>query len=215
MIGSGHIINILQITIKGGTVMRIYTVQKKRVWEILLRGFPVICNPSYSMAYTECSAMFKEAYGFMANAMKKTLNEPSLFALYPMWGWANLEKWKVLGFQYGKKGDDMCLLTLDIPDSDVLLSDFVAWDCVLQGNYVPQYKEPFLRIMEQRFLPVLPESDRERIIRDSWERIFTVDFHENAVQATFWEIKPEYVTDVEFFKEQHDYKDNRGHNRGH
>ena len=93
----------------------------------------------------------------------------------------------------GMKGTPVVLLTIDIPDNMVLLSDFDMWHVVLNDGYLPLYdkddsEEP---------------SEDEKL--KSWENVFYIDvvtdcwYVPKTTQATFWELKKEWVLKAEHF----------------
>ena len=93
------------------------------------------------------------------------------------------------------KGVPIVLLTIDVPEDQVLLSDFDCWHVVLNdGELIFPYDENAVYSKEER--------------QESWENIFdyerTFDDGERIIglstQATMWEIKAEWVLKVEHFK---------------
>ena len=99
---------------------------------------------------------------------------------------------------HGRAGDKrvpIVLLTIDVPDDQVLLSDFDYWHVVLNdGELIFPYDENANYSKEKR--------------HKSWDSIFDYECkwsNEERViglstQATMWEIKEEWVLKVEHFK---------------
>jgi len=83
--------------------------------------------------------------------------------------------------------------TLDVPDENVLLSDFDMWHCVLNDFYLP------LTVAEDKD----DFTDEEKI--RSWDNVFkfsvSTDFWNTpkTTQATMWEVKKEWVLKAEHF----------------
>lgn len=85
------------------------------------------------------------------------------------------------------------LLTLDVPNEQILLSDFDMWHVVLNDGY----------------LPLCSKDDRETFTQEekiaSWENVFCwdniTDYWKSpkTTQATLWEIWPEWVKKAEHF----------------
>ena len=97
-------------------------------------------------------------------------------------------------------------LELEIPDEEVLLSDFNAWHYVLNRCWLDDSRneEEYDRLQE--WFDNLPGQDRERLRVESWQKIFDVEPYKDEwitkgryVQAVFWEIRKEYVKKVQFF----------------
>lgn len=143
---------------------------------------------------------FIDAYRWMADQMKVRVGNPPNDVTLPVWAWYQWEgkrkrpDMRVHGHAWGEKGTPIVLLTLDVPDDEVLLSDFDYWHFVLNDW--------------ELILPVedgVQYSEEEK--RKSWENIFdiTCSFDEEktteiSTQATMWEIKLEWVKKVEHFK---------------
>ena len=129
-----------------------YTIQTKEAWDdALTKGFLEFNKKYiYELAFPE--------YNWMVDQMKKRL--PNYNCEYPIWLWL-----KRPDLRYGghlEKGLRGVLLEVDIDENDVLLSDFIAWHCVLNND--------FLSISEDE------ENGITNITKEeSWERIFDLD----------------------------------------
>ena len=91
------------------------------------------------------------------------------------------------------------------PDQEVLLSDFGGWHFVL-GGLVPISDSEEESDQLEAYLDTLTEEDQKAFLSENWERIFDIEPFENEwthrgtdIQATFWELKKEYVQGVRFF----------------
>ena len=188
--------------------MKLFTVQNKKFYDMVSKNGYAVTNPVYSMAYPY--AKFRRAYEWLTDKMDTAIGGRPSGVTYPVWGWQNLEKESVLHHRYGKTGASMCLLTLDVPEKEVLLSDFHLWNIALCGNYVPLFHNSELAEREKAVLRLLPEPDRREYIESSWDRVFDVS-GECLIQASFWCIKKDYVRDVEFFTESKSCFYTRGH----
>ena len=96
-------------------------------------------------------------------------------------------------------------MTLDIPEDKIVLTDFDAWHGVMMNTYVSAAATEEEYNAVEEFLEDLDEEELEGAIRDSWDNVFLTDRVETEylvrgryVQATFWEILPEYVKHAEF-----------------
>lgn len=139
-----------------------------------------------------------DSYRWMAEQMKKRIGDPPEDVEFPVWAWYRWEgKRKRPDMRThgccSEKGLPIVLLTLDVPDEKVLLSDFDYWHAVLNdGDLVFPFD----------WDAVYPED----VKRKSWENIFDIEctFDNEkerclSTQATLWEIKQEWVRKVEHF----------------
>lgn len=73
---------------------------------------------------------FEDSYLWMAEQMKKRIGEPPEGVIFPVWAWYQWEgmrkrlDMRVHGRNWGEKGTPIVLLTIEVPDNLVLLSDF-------------------------------------------------------------------------------------------
>lgn len=78
----------------------------------------------------------------MAEQMKKRIGEPPKGVIFPVWAWYQWEgmrkrpDMRVHGRNWGEKGTPIVLLTIEVPDNLVLLSDFDYWHCVLNDGEI-------------------------------------------------------------------------------
>lgn len=174
--------------------MILWTIQTRNAYEELLKNGVLRGNPEHIVEES-----FRESYEWMADQMKKRIGNPPDDVSLPVWAWYQWEgKRKRLDMRFhgrgwGEKGTPIVLLTIDVPDRCVLLSDFDYWHAVLNdGDIIFPYDEDALYSDEQR--------------RKSWENIFDIScsfdgYKHNflSTQATMWEIREEWVLKVEHF----------------
>ena len=142
---------------------------------------------------------FENSYLWMAEQMKKRIGEPPEGVIFPVWAWYQWEgmrkrpDMRVHGRNWGEKGTPVVLLTIEVPDNLVLLSDFDYWHCVLNDGEI---------IFPIDDSAVYSEEEK----RKSWENIFDIscsfegEVHPHlSTQATMWEIKREWVKKAEYF----------------
>ena len=170
--------------------MRIWTTHSLPFWNRLQEQGVVRCDTDLSCWASD----FKEAYDWMADQMTRRIG-PAPFpeVQYPIWGWRQVGSYKK---EYhgsltdcGGEEDEFVFITADIPDHLVLLSDFDLWHCVLNHSYADYIKHRH-------------EPDEEAAIVKSWENIFNLDQRghsirhrrNRSIQATFWELRAEWVT---------------------
>lgn len=176
--------------------MILWTIQHKNVYEKMKeRGF-IRADERYLIF----DGLFKKSYLWMAEQMRKRIGEAPEGVIFPIWAWYQWEgKRKRLDMRqhswgWGKKGTPIVLLTIDVPEDCVLLSDFDYWHVVLSdGDIIFPYSET----------KVYSQAEKQR----SWENIFDIscsydeEEHELlSTQATLWEIKQEWVVKAEEFQ---------------
>ncbi len=147
-----------------------------------------------------CEDFFERSYLWMADQMKKRIGPAPDGVVFPVWAWYRWEgKRKRLdmrthGRRWEEKGTPFVLLTIDVPDECVLLSDFDYWHCVLNDTEIMcPFDETAVYSEEEK--------------RKSWENIFDIECtfddelrQDFSTQATMWEVKREWVKKVEHFK---------------
>lgn len=106
--------------------MKLWTIQHKAAYEEMLRTGVLRANPKYIL-----HEFFRESYEWMAAQMKKRIGTPPEGVDLPVWAWYQWEGKRKRPDMRGHvrtsdKGVPIVLLSLDVPDEHVLLSDF---DC--------------------------------------------------------------------------------------
>ena len=93
---------------------------------------------------------------------------------------------------------------MDVPDDQVLLSDFDNWHSVLGRWAITESEEESDKIHD--YFDHVDLETENAFLHENWKRVFDIDPFENDwvrrgenVQATFWELKKEYVKRVRFF----------------
>ena len=174
--------------------MRIWTTQTVSFWNQLQEQGVVHCDTSKSWGSND----FKEAYDWMVAQMASRIGPAPEGVDYPIWGWQQVGCYKkeyhgsVTGYS---EEEGAVFITADIPDNLVLLSDFDDWHFVLNH-------------MHTDFRWRGKEADREAAIIKSWDTIFDLNRRghwirhrrNRTIQATFWELRLEWVTGVSRLK---------------
>lgn len=179
--------------------MRLWTIQHQAAYEKMLKTGSLRADEEHLF----CGTDFRYAYDWIAGQMSKRIGAPPEKVNYPVWLWYQWEgvhkRPNMRGSHryYSPKGTPIVLLTVDVPDNFVLLSDFDMWNTVLNNEYLAvdmADDEGFCRNQDD--------------IEKSWDRIFDIDADyeyysaagEKSIQATMWEIKAEWGKRAEFFK---------------
>jgi len=159
---------------------------------------------------------FLDSYYWLANQMEKKIDGRPHPTALPFWGWY---QWKDeqtkcpdlrvrSHLQAGKRG---VRLELEIPDDDVVLSDFMLWCDVLNRWYIADNLRDQNRFFSDTERMGMYDSWSKRLqtkAEKSWQKIFDISFHQRgiasprykkAIQATFWKICLNQVKDVKFF----------------
>lgn len=198
--------------------MRLWTIQGIEIYEQLAKEGVTYCTkPAWGDEEN-----FMYAYHWMAEQMRKRIGEPPIEGIeYPLWAW----------FQYdsAKKNKPprntnivpeglSVYMEIEIPEDEVLLSDFNDWHLPLNRGPVRNWKKIWKKIDMQdriagRSLDFMEyPQDLRQEIDNSWEGIFDLDRREKGVkhkcnrsiQATFWALYPENVVSVEFLERKGD-----------
>lgn len=163
---------------------------------------------------------FAIAYHWMAEQMRHRLGLPPIKDIeFPLWGWYQYNSAKdrkpPLSPHDIPKGESV-FLEIDIPDHEVLLSDFSNWHAVLNLCPLVDWKRIFKKIerLDKEAGRILhfeeyPQNIRQEITC-SWEAIFDLNRRDKdvgrkhkrnrSIQATFRVLRSEHIISVQFLK---------------
>lgn len=180
--------------------MRLWTVHPVEVLTEIEKKGRYICQPDKS-TYLDWGTDFKNAYDWISNQMQQRGIEKPKGVTYPVWAWhtycskrgkLDLRKRNYLG----EKGESVCL-EIEVPDNEVLLSDYFDWHQVL--NNAPLVSDDLVED-DEKF-----DAEWERISRgthgeleESWLGVFDVS-NSTDIQATFWVLDENMIKDVRRF----------------
>lgn len=202
--------------------MILWTIQHCQAYEQLQKDGILRANEDYL-----CSMVgFRQAYDWMGAKMIGAGMLPPQGVGYPIWAWYQWEgKRKRRDMReggYGKRGEKMVQLTIEVADRDVLLSDFDLFHYPLNGWYLPIDEaddlefEKLYELFGYSFQDLgnysIQTDDmkhlRSRIV-SSWERIFLLEKEDDgwiygkkeskSIQAVFWELHFNQVIKAESF----------------
>lgn len=174
--------------------MILWTIQHKATYDAMLESGVLRANEEHLF----CQDDFRFPYDWIAEQMRRRIGPAPAGVSYPVWAWYQWEGVrKRLDMRthrrWTTKGTPIVLLTIDVPDALVLLSDFDTWHIILSDGY----------------LPLWDSDDREEYTEEekirSWENVFCwteiTDLWDaqKTTQATFWELKREWVIKAEHF----------------
>lgn len=174
--------------------MILWTIQHKAAYDKML--FTGTLRADEDHLFCQDDLLF--AYSWMTKQMQKRIGDPPEGVRFPVWAyyqWEGIRKRPDMRShrRWGEKDQPIVLLTIDVPDNRVLLSDFDMWHSVLNNSYLP--------LSEADDIDNPTEADKMK----SWERIFNIDSTTEywdvpkSTQATFWELKREWVKKTEHF----------------
>lgn len=186
--------------------MILWTSQEEAVYNELLKTGVYRCDLNLS-PMKDC----RKQYDWLVRQMKQRIGPPPEQVTYPVWALyqqdgkhrkpdLRRERWAV-----GCNGERFACLEIEIPDRDVLLSDFDAW-CMLLSDFLISDTEQEGCCLEAQYEALSP-SEKRRMKDKNWERVFNLSPLNNGwarrgyeIQATFWELRLEQVRDVRFFR---------------
>ena len=186
--------------------MILWTSQEEAVYNKLLKTGVYRCDLNLSPT-KDC----RKQYDWLVRQMKQRIGPPPEQVTYPVWALyqqdgkhrkpdLRRERWDI-----GCNGERFACLEIEIPDRDVLLSDFDAW-CMLLSDFLISDTEQEGCCLEAQYEALSP-SEKRRMKDKNWERVFNLSPLNNGwsrrgydIQANFWELRLEQVRDVRFFR---------------
>ncbi len=150
--------------------MKIWTFQSTEVYQKLLEQDIYYCNIDKSELCQEFKS-FKTAYNWMRTQMYKRLSgiNTNTWPIWCWYKWNNKHKKPDLRYaEFKYREADEYLIELEVPDDQVLLSDFDNWHFVLNG-----------------------------IDNEDWQEIFNVD-ESVYIQACIPEIKSSWILSCKY-----------------
>ena len=198
--------------------MYLWTIQTEEVWDLIQTHGVYRCDPFKApliqpfddrLVGKELDPQLSSAYAWLAEQMTIRIGPAPEGVRFPVWAWylseakrkpdLRKERWT-----NGSGGERFACIELEIPDDQVLLSDFDNWHCVL-GRWAITDSEEEAEKIHDYFDHVDLETENA-FLHENWQRVFDItpsntDWIRRGenVQATFWELKKEYVRSVRFF----------------
>ena len=185
--------------------MRLWTIQPPEVLDIINKTGEFICEKPLSESYEE----FKDAYEWIVSKMnEKNIVCNGTKPALPIWAWHTYD-WenKCPDLDYVGRTDmpNICI-ELEIPDNQVLLSDYTAFHNVLNNWYFDDGMSEAEWSEKQTAYTKLSPIEKECLKVKSWDRVFDVSPFENEwvtrgrfVQATFWKLTKDMIISTKEF----------------
>lgn len=201
--------------------MRLWTIQTAEAWQTLQQR-TVLSGEKRFRWRDDCDEDWLRAYDWLCQQMALRIAPRPSSEIYPVWAWS---QWR--GMRHARPdlrarghlpaGTKGVCLEIEMPEEQVLLSDFALWHYPLNYWYLAKSEEDarhFEQCCVERGVnpylmkPLPDETLHERIIA-SWEKIFCLnesnDFITNesrearSIQATFWMLHLAQVRSTRFF----------------
>lgn len=182
--------------------MILWTIQPHIVYEQIWMTGAYRCDPARSQ-------FLCPQYDWMVHEMKDRIGPPPAGVTYPVWAWHTYngrrhqpdlrsERW---GNGFG--GEGYVCMEIEVPDEQVLLSDFDGWSVVLLNWPLAATEGESETLLEK--IDALPEKEAAALIHDNWKAIFDLKIRNwcmrgEWIQATFWELRKEQVRRVRQFR---------------
>lgn len=202
--------------------MRLYSVQPLSVWNDLSQGHAVTARPFDN----DHDDSWRTAYEWLSQQMKTrgVTNAPSPATPdFPMWAWYWYNGYKKTRpdlrnrmMRDWAKERRMVLLTLEVEDSRVLLSDYDGWHWALNYWFLARrrqanaFEKEIASKGNMNFYRTKPLADPayHAQIQDSWTKMFDLEEMRvildtpkcrQQVQATLWHLQKEDVVQALVF----------------
>lgn len=179
--------------------MRLWTIQTDAAYRILQETGKLSGTRG-----TVIEESFLPAYDWLRKQMSQRIGPPPTPEAYPIWGWYQYEgrsgKPDMRRFRNDLRAAGpagLWRLKLEVPDEQVLLSDFDLWHFPLNRWYLSVSEEDY----------DAHDTCTQEEMEKSWELIFHLDMPANdwnsapqkTIQGTFWELTQYMVVAAEHF----------------
>ena len=193
--------------------MKLWTIQPIKVIEILETKGYYLCDISKS-EYCNNNE-FVKAYEWMVSMMdERGILRPQENVSFPIWAW-HTRDWKqkrpdyiLTEFVQTKDGMMVCI-ELEVPDSQVLLSDYNLWNFVLNDIWLDDSQCESDWEEKQKWYNMQMPEVQKMTKRDSWKRIFDLrplctEWREvgRDIQGVFWKLKRDMIMKKYYFIEE-------------
>ena len=191
--------------------MILWTFQPASILEEIEKTGTFRCDPSRSFNLTKENDL-KSQYAWLMEQMEKRIGRRPEGVTYPVWAWHTWDFERRMpdpdSGAFLESREPKAALTLEIPEDHVVLTDFDAWQLVMNGNYLSdiiESEEAFERQLS--WLEDLSEEELLKETKRSWQRVFNIMPYDSDsfsrgryVQATFWEIRREYIREIRYLQ---------------
>lgn len=185
-------------------------MQPEEVYELIQLTGVYRCNGAKSVLI---EALETDApYQWMASQMIKHIGHPPDGVVFPVWAWHTMywehKRPDMRRTEFRSYERPFVLLEIEVQDRDVLLSDEEGWYYVLNDWYFSDSRNEIEHKENCEMFDSLSQAEQKIVKEKSWERILAVSPpFENEwervgcfIQATFWELRKEYIVKVWHYK---------------
>lgn len=205
--------------------MVLWTLQHEAAYVSLQRN-GCLCANEQTLCFQPEDGHCYSAYLWLSKQFATKVPSPSPAVRFPIWAWLRREgksgKPDMRESGHAKRGTPLVRLKIDVPEKEVLLSDFNLWHFVLNYWYLPANEsdgEEFDQFLDEHGLTFQALQDfnqqtsdlfyaREKI-ESSWERIFDISREDDgylygsnsrkSIQAIFWRLSASQILSAEHF----------------
>lgn len=182
--------------------MRLFTVQPLEVVDRLVKDGRFVCDITKSWADDEDNPRFLTSYDWLAERMVDKIGPSPDGVKYPVWAWFRRDIDEAKCGAPTEVGEKCAIVTFDIDDDKVVLSDFWKWEesAFMDLPYVDEskFEDEDDAVAEYDRIKSLGKD----AVRKTWEAVFDLSDAEAPIQATFWELRKEDVVSIEYFEIQ-------------
>jgi hypothetical protein len=204
--------------------MLVWTIQPLQVWEKLQHDGLIYGPGPDLLGLVDESWQWQIAYTWMTGQMERRIGKRPERDRYPLWAWS---QWRDVTHRrpdlrssgHLASGTRGVRLACEIPNDQILLSDFMLWHHALNYGHLSLSQteeeafETELACYGLSRMPSGPLSDpifHQRIL-DSWQHIFDLEYigdpdwlgdqtrDEKAIQGTFWQLSRDQVREITVF----------------
>lgn len=186
--------------------MILWTIQPQEVIDIIERDGVFRCDVDKSENYN----YYHNQYDWMVNEMdKRHIFHPDGLIL-PLWAWHTrygvYKKPDLRNSGLGIKGQKCVCIEFEIPENELLLSDYDNWHYVLNNMWLDDSKNEEEWKEMRKYFDSLDNESRQELTVLSHQKIFNIerfetDWESNGffIQATFWELRKDMIKEVRYF----------------
>ena len=176
--------------------MILWTIQPDDVFDEINRLGVYRCDP----VKADLQGMFPEQYDWLVSQMRKRIGPPPEGVSYPVWAWYQWQKdrrkpdLRAQRWNCTPRGAKFFRLEIDIPDEQVLLSDFDEWHGPLNDGLIADTEEEYDELYRV-YDSLSPDAKAEMRapVNNGWI------VRGESIQATFWELRKEQIRKADMF----------------
>ena len=181
--------------------MIFYTVQPKEIIDKINKDGKFICDIEKSelIEKTNNNDCFYRSYTWLVEKMNKKIENKNNIQ-FPIWAWYKrngTNDYPNLN-ELADKDNLQYLIKLDVPEKNVVLTDFSIWHAVLNNfPWIDADTDEEFDKKEKEF-NLLHGEEYKKAKEKTWETMFVDPINDNKyVQATFWEMTKDMILDIQ------------------